>query len=119
MTKSKSKIPSLQELVSRIPPVQRRKNEILLSVGARILDTLKSLDMTQRRLAEELDVEDSYLSRVVNADSNLTIETIARIEIALATELVTVPEFMMENSQRKSAKLLACFPISRRLHERP
>lgn len=59
-------------------------------IALRILARLKELDWTQAKLAEEMNVSPQYVSKIVKGRENLTLETIALIETALAILLITV-----------------------------
>lgn len=53
--------------------------------------------MTQRKLAEAMDVSPQYINKVVKGKENLTLETISKIESVLGIQLIEIPSF--ETSQ--------------------
>lgn len=62
----------------------------LVKIASRILETLKARDMTQKELAEKMDVSPQALTRIVKGRQNLTLQTIRKIEKALNISLITV-----------------------------
>jgi len=59
-------------------------------IATRILQTLQVKNMTQKELAEKLEVSPQALTRIVKGRQNLTLQTIRKIEKALNITLVTV-----------------------------
>lgn len=60
------------------------------NIALRILEWLSSNKMSQKELAEKMGVTPQYISRVVNAKENLTLEAISKIEKALSTKILEI-----------------------------
>jgi transcriptional regulator with XRE-family HTH domain len=61
------------------------------AIANRVADLLKEHGWTQRDLAQRTGMKDSYISRVLNAEANLTLRTIAVLERTLGKALITIP----------------------------
>ncbi len=59
-------------------------------IASRILQTLKDRGMTQKQLAQKLEVSPQALTRIVKGRQNLTLHTIRKIENVLDIALITV-----------------------------
>ena len=72
----------------------REKNSQWLSLSAkialRILRTLKEKGMSQKDLAKQMNVSPQMISSVVKGKENLSLETIAKIQQALGTDLIAI-----------------------------
>src|SRR5690554_3888878 len=64
--------------------------EDLTIIATRILQTLKAKGMTQKELADKLEVTPQALSRIVKGRQNLTLQTIRKIEKVLDITLVSI-----------------------------
>jgi len=62
-------------------------------IAVRILRTLKERSMSQKDLAEAIGVSSQYINKVVKGSENLSLQTICKIEEALGTSLIEVPEY--------------------------
>jgi transcriptional regulator with XRE-family HTH domain len=63
----------------------------LRAIAARIKEVLDSNEMTHRDLAKKAGMRDSVIHRILEGQTNLTLKTIARIEHALGTTIISVP----------------------------
>lgn len=71
----------------------KRSFEIAVRI-LREIRTQKTLNgMTQRKLAEEMDVSPQYINKVIKGKENLTLETISKIESVLGITLIEIPLF--------------------------
>ncbi|MES2681054.1 MAG: helix-turn-helix transcriptional regulator [Bacteroidota bacterium] len=61
-------------------------------LALKILMHLKKSKITQSELAEKLEVTPQQVNRILRGKSNLTLETICKIERELKTEFVIIPE---------------------------
>lgn len=72
----------------------RTANEEWLSqsfdVAIRVLDTLRIKKMTQKELAERMNVSPQFINKVLKGQENLTFETIAKLSRALGVKLIQV-----------------------------
>lgn len=84
----------------------RRNNEFWLKYARRItLEVHRAMDaqsVTQVQLAERMGCSQQYVSNLLKGSSNMTLETIARLEMALdidilATTLCSVSGYKLSN----------------------
>lgn len=75
----------------------RETNEAWLDKSAEIalmvLRALRSKNMTQKDLAEKLNISAQQISKIVQGKENLTLETISKLENALQIKLVEMPAY--------------------------
>lgn len=98
MMKGKEK---LESLVSEYQSGWREKAEWRVAniawlkkseeIAAKVLHELRKKGMTQKELAEQINVSAQYVSKLVKGHENLSLETIAKLEEALDVTLITVP----------------------------
>ena len=76
---------------------ERKQNEawqdISFAIAVKILRRLRELKLTQKELADKLEVSPQYMNKVVKGKENLTLETIAKIQMVLKISLFEVPAF--------------------------
>lgn len=72
----------------------RKDNREWLSMSHEIALTvhyyLRNAKMTQKELAERINVSPAYIGKVLKGNENLTLETICKLEKAIGTKFVTV-----------------------------
>jgi len=72
----------------------REANEEWLSqsfdIAVRVLDTLREKKMTQKDLAEKLNVSPQFINKIVKGQENLSLETIAKLSRALGIKLIQI-----------------------------
>lgn len=72
----------------------REENEEWLSqsfdIAVCILDTLRSKKMTQKDLAEKMNVSPQFINKIVKGQENLSLETIAKLNRALNIKLKVI-----------------------------
>lgn len=70
-------------------------------IALKINTTLKDKGLTQKQLAERLEVSPQQVSKIMKGNENMTLETIAKIEYALDVSLinVTISETTLEYIQ--------------------
>lgn len=88
----KSKI--LKDAIKSIP----KHTELLVNKQMEIAIQLKEIlkndkKITQKMLAEKTGLKESYISRVMAGNSNLTLSTITKIEAFLNKDLVVIPKY--------------------------
>ncbi|MBT1708664.1 helix-turn-helix transcriptional regulator [Fulvivirgaceae bacterium PWU5] len=70
---------------------QRKKEErwkdVSFKVALKVLRTLREKNMTQKELAERMNVSPQYISKIVKGSENLSLETISALEDALSVDL--------------------------------
>lgn len=73
---------------------RREENEEWMSqsfdIAVRVLDTLRLRKMTQKDLAEKMNVSPQFINKVVKGQENLSLETIGKLSRALGIKLVEV-----------------------------
>lgn len=93
---------SLKEKLSKIATDQpsewkakvkyRRENREWLkksaAIAVKILDALKRQQLSQKQLAERMNVSPQQINKIVKGQENLTLETIAKLEIALGIKII-------------------------------
>ena len=70
--------------------VEKLTRERQAAIATRITASLEAQEMTQRQLAEKTGMLPSAISRILHAQTNLTLKTIAVLEQALGSELIGV-----------------------------
>jgi plasmid maintenance system antidote protein VapI len=75
----------------------RQENESWLdlsfAIAAKVLETLRAKNLSQKELAERMGLSPQYINKVVKGSENLTIETITRLEKALGVKLISISNF--------------------------
>ena len=70
----------------------RRENREWLkksaAIAVRVLDALKAQDLSQKELAERMNISPQQISKIVKGQENLTLETISNLEIALGIQII-------------------------------
>jgi ribosome-binding protein aMBF1 (putative translation factor) len=73
----------------------RRENREWLrksaAIAVRVLDALKSQNLSQKELAERMGISPQQISKIVKGQENLTLETISNLEIALGIKIIDNP----------------------------
>jgi transcriptional regulator with XRE-family HTH domain len=90
MTKDKSAV--LERLKAKIQPYNRvfvRKN---LEISDQISDLLKEKGWTQKDLANRLGKSESEVSKLLSGLHNLTLQSLAKIEVVLESDVITTPK---------------------------
>lgn len=97
--------------------IWREENEVWLDKSAKIAIRIlreirlqKSNGMTQKKLADALNVSAQYINKVVKGNENLTLETISKIEQVLGIALIEIPDFKTSISLEMN-KIPSNFPL--------
>jgi len=97
-----SKNRKLESLGSDINDVLVAEEELILEAQTLIQRALNDRKMSQKRLAEELGVSDSYVSQMLGTSArNLTLRTFARILNALGTKATITFDDEIRSSDRQ------------------
>ena len=86
LSKGKSSVATKKALWRRENRNWLKKSQ---AIAFEILVALDQKKLTQKNLAELLEVSPQYVSNIVKGSENLTLETIARLENVLGIELIT------------------------------
>ncbi|MFT3772194.1 MAG: helix-turn-helix transcriptional regulator [Minicystis sp.] len=74
--------------------------DLLLSqIGLRIQERRRDLGLTQKELAEKVEMQQSNVARIERGEQNLTVRTLCKLAEALET---TATELFVGSSQRPS-----------------
>lgn len=85
--------------------------EMQMNFSRIVLKRIKELELTQRKLAQRAGKFESYISRVLNGDENISIKRMAEILFALNKTRI---EFRVLDADQKAATpLLRGVPIER------
>jgi plasmid maintenance system antidote protein VapI len=87
----------------------RRANPWLREYSSQIARRILAIiendeDLNQAKLADLLKVRPQQISKIVQGQENLTLETIYKISKALGTELITFPDYKYSNNMNETAK---------------
>ena len=58
------------------------------TIAVKVLDALKAQKLTQKDLAERMNVSPQHINKIVKGQENLTLETITNLEIALGIKII-------------------------------
>lgn len=75
-------------------------------LGKRIREERKRLNLTQEKLAESVDISDSYLGQIERGERNLTLDTLIRIANRLN---VTIDYLLKDYIEMENDKFLNQF----------
>ena len=69
------------------------------NIALRIIAALEqNKKMSQKALAEILDVSPQYINKILKGQENLSLSTIAKISEALGVDLISFPKFAFDKS---------------------
>lgn len=80
-----------EEIIQETPEEIKRLIDKQVDIAVQLAELIKETGFTQKEFAESIGWKPSYLSRVLAADANLTLKTIAKLEAALGKDLITTP----------------------------
>ena len=69
---------------------QKAKFELSFGIAERIIEVLKSKNLTQKDFAQKLHKRESEISKWMTGRHNFTMQTIAMIETALGCKLINI-----------------------------
>jgi len=72
-------------------------------VAVNVLEALKEKGMSQKDLAEKMDVSAQQVNKILKGKQNLTFETVAKLEEALGIVLLEIVGFKSPNAIKTSA----------------
>jgi len=62
-------------------------------IALTILRTIREKGLTQKDLAEKLNISPQHINKILKGNENLTLETISKFEIVLCITLMDIPSF--------------------------
>jgi DNA-binding XRE family transcriptional regulator len=86
-------------------------------IALRVLNTLRSLPITQRDLAEKMGVTPQHVNKIVKGKENLSLETIAKLEKALGVPIISI--FSGQSGIKSSYALERDYEISEVSENKP
>lgn len=75
------------------------KKEVLITLGTRIRERRKSLNMTQEVLAAVADLDRSYVGGIERGERNITIEMLGKVCTALHCDIAALTYDLPEASK--------------------
>ena len=70
----------------------QKQGEIAVQIGT----LLKNKRITQKEFAKKVGMKESQLSKILAGNSNCTLKTITKIEVALNEDIIVIPMFNRE-----------------------
>ncbi|MFA7331044.1 MAG: helix-turn-helix transcriptional regulator [Candidatus Delongbacteria bacterium] len=80
----------LKDFINSTPAYIARKVEHMLNLSVAISEWIEVKGMSKKALASDLGMKQSQLSRILSASSNVTLETLARIETAIGQNIIQI-----------------------------
>lgn len=77
-------------------PSMRRK-----AIAARLFAIAESKNWSRKQLAAEIGRSESYVSRLLNGELNLTLETLSEIEDKVGEKLLIDPTYIQEKQKKR------------------
>ena len=77
------------------------------SIALKILRTIRAQNLSQKELAQKLDVSPQQVSKWLKGNENFTLETIVKIESILKIELISVNFEIIETEDIQALELRA------------
>jgi transcriptional regulator with XRE-family HTH domain len=96
---------SLEESLSGLSEGARAFLRLRTHIASQLREYLRASDMTQRTLAQKTNLKPSYVSRVLSGSVNLTLETIAKFQVAFGKEIVVVPKVQAARMRKAENKM--------------
>lgn len=84
----------LQEAIEQVPEYTHTFVRMYGDIIDRIYDLMEQKGYLQKDLARILGKSESEISKWLNDNHNLTLRTIAKLQVALGEEIITVPREM-------------------------
>jgi len=87
-----SKLTSDQSSTWKAKVKYRRENRERLkksaAIAVRVLDALTEQNLSQKELADRMNISPQQISKIVKGHENLTLETISNLELALGIQIM-------------------------------
>ena len=79
-----------RQCLAAIPEEQKAEFELSFGIAERISEILKMKNLTQTGCSNQLHKRESEISKWMTGRHNFTMQTIAKIEIALGCKLISI-----------------------------
>ncbi len=91
--------------ISKLAYYKANKNWLNKSamIAVNVLEALKYKKLTQKQLAEKMNVSAQQINKIVKGQENLTLETISKLETALQISLLETIDYKSVNEIKTSA----------------
>ena len=76
--------------LAAVPEEQKAEFELSFGIAERISEVLKAKNLTQKDFANRLHKRESEISKWMTGRHNFTMQTIAKIEVALGCKLINI-----------------------------
>jgi transcriptional regulator with XRE-family HTH domain len=97
-----------RKALAEVKPEERRYVDKNLDIVEQIVAILNERDMSQRDLAQQMGKTEAEVSRMLSGLHNLTLKTLARLEVALGEDIITTPQKARElTGDFKQAKVFS------------
>ena len=83
-----------RDCLAAIPAEQKAEFDLSFGIAERISEILKAKGLTQKDFARLLNKRDSEISKWLTGRHNFTTQTIARIETALGSKLISIAHLL-------------------------
>lgn len=90
--KDNKKSSAFERLKAKIKPEDREFAALSLDIVDQIHEILESKDWNQKILAEKMGKRESEISRLLSGTHNLSILTLAKIQVALEKPIICTPK---------------------------
>ena len=102
-----------RDCLAAIPAEQKAEFDLSFGIAERISEILKTKGLTQKDFARLLNKRDSEISKWLTGRHNFTTQTIARIETALGSKLISIAHWLGYAYKKPKKK-----DFARMLHKR-
>ena len=83
-----------RDCLAAIPAEQKAEFDLSFGIAERISEILKAKGLTQKDFARLLNKRDTEISKWLTGRHNFTTQTIARIETALGSKLISIAHWL-------------------------
>jgi len=94
-----------RQLLDEISPEIKKYVQKQGEIAAQIAEILTARNMTQKELAQQLNMKESQLSKILAGNANLTLRTITKIESALGVDVIQIPMFASKTNFQYTIEL--------------
>ena len=102
-----------QELLKKVPPEIKRLEKLQNEIALQISTALKNKGIRQKEFAKNIGMKESQLSKILSGNANLTIKTIAKIEVALGEDIIRIPLFIKQEKEYIIKKIHTIYSVDK------
>lgn len=81
-----------RQCLAGVPEEQRAEFELSFGIAERICEVLKAKNLAQKDFARKLHKSESEISKWLTGRHNFTMQTIAKIELALDCKIINIAQ---------------------------